>query len=321
VFAAGVRCVLRWFREVCVFTRNIFLRLSDSRRMEAIVRRTPVSAPLVRRFIAGETMDDAEACVRELNAKGISATLDYLGENVSNADEARESAQRCIEVIRLIASRNLDANLSVKLTEIGLDLSTDMATDNLRAILEEARSAGQFVRIDMESSAHVDRTLEVFHALWPEYKNVGLVFQSYLYRTDKDVEQAIQEGVRVRLVKGAYDEPPTVAYRNKSDVDASYCRLAQRLLKEGEYPAIATHDVKILNFVKDFCGRENIGPDRFEFQMLYGIRRDLQESLVREGYRMRVYTPFGTQWYGYTMRRLAERPANIWFVAKNILRR
>lgn len=303
-----------------MLARFILLRLSESRRMEAIVRRTPFSQALVRRFIAGESLEDAAVAVRALQDKGMMATLDYLGENVTNPQEAGESAQRCVELVQFIRDEKLPAYVSVKLTQLGLDISTDMAAQHMARILDAAAEAGLFVRIDMESSAHVDRTLEVFRRLWPQHRNVGLVFQSYLYRSDQDVEQAIRDGVQVRLVKGAYNEPPTVAYPRKRDVDASFLRLAKRLLNAGNYPAIATHDGKLIAAVKEFCRDEQIVPDRYEFQMLYGIRRDLQELLVREGYRMRVYTPFGTQWYGYTMRRLAERPANVWFVVKNLFR-
>jgi len=298
----------------------VLLSLSKNRRVEAFARNSSLFAGLVRRFVAGETLDDATRVVRSLNSRGMSATLDHLGENTTNPEEAHRAAEWCIRVVETIKCEGLDANLSLKLTQLGLDISTELATQHLLSILAAARIHNQFVRIDMESSAHVDRTLEVFDQVWQEYRNVGLVFQSYLYRSEKDVEEAIRRGVRVRLVKGAYNEPPSVAYRRKSDVDAAFRKLAERLLTEGEYPAIATHDERIINHVKRFCRQQAIGSDRFEFQMLFGIRRDLQESLVREGYRMRIYTPFGTEWYGYTMRRLAERPANMWFVVRNLFR-
>lgn len=300
--------------------RYVFLTLSRNRRMERIVRRSRVSRGLVQRFIAGEALTDATRVVRMLNSRGMMATLDYLGENTTSLEDATNAAQRCVEVIEEIQRERLDANLSLKLTQLGLDISTDVALRNLTTVIEAADAAGQFVRIDMESSRHVEPTLEVFRAVWTQHKNVGLVFQAYLYRTENDVEQAIRDGVRVRLVKGAYDEPATVAYRRKRDVDASFRRLAERLLKDGNYPAIATHDERLIEHTKQVCQQEGIGPERFEFQMLYGIRRDLQDALVRQGYRMRIYTPFGTEWYGYTMRRLAERPANVWFVLKNLFR-
>lgn len=309
------------FPEVALLSRVILLRLAASPRVEQYVRRSRLSAGLVRRFIAGDSPEAAATAVRDMNRRGMSATLDYLGENVTNAHEARESAESCLNLIRFIHSEELDANVSVKLTQLGLDISTNLAVEHMRSILRAAEDAGQFVRIDMEASRHVDPTLAVYRALWTEHRKFGLVFQSYLYRTEADVEQAIADGVRVRLVKGAYDEPASVAYRRKSDVDASFVRLAERLLTAGDYPAIATHDARLIQEVKNVCRRRSITSDRYEFQMLYGIRRDLQEALVREGFRMRIYTPFGTKWYGYSMRRLAERPANIWFVLKNLLRR
>jgi len=304
-----------------VLARFVLLRLSTSPLAEACVRRFPLSSRLVARFVAGETMEEAAEAVRELNRGGMTATLDHLGENVTTADEARRSADHCRQLIAFIAAEQLDANVSVKLTQLGLDIATDLATEHMRGVLAAASAVSQFVRIDMESSLHVDRTIQVFRALWPSFKNVGLVFQSYLYRSREDVETAIGDGVRVRLVKGAYDEPASVAFRRKSDVDAEFGRLTERLLRSGVYPAIATHDERLIEAAKRFADREGISRDGFEFQMLYGIRRDLQRVLVRDGYRVRIYTPFGTQWYGYMMRRLAERPANMWFVLKNMARR
>lgn len=307
--------------EASLLARFVLLRLAASPRMEAFVRRSPLSAPLVRRFVAGSTMEEAARIVRGMNERGLLATLDLLGENVTTRQQAEEATERCAELVRFARGQSLNAYLSVKLTQLGLDIATDFACRNLERVVSVAAECDRFVRVDMESSQHVDRTLEVFYTLWPRYRNIGLVFQSYLYRTAEDVERAIQEQVQVRLVKGAYNEPPSVAFPRKRDVDANYVRLAHRLLSAGPYPAIATHDTRIIAEVKRYCREQSIGPDRFEFQMLYGIRRDLQEALIQEGYRMRVYTPFGTEWYGYTMRRLAERPANLWFVLKNLLRR
>lgn len=307
--------------EVLVLARAVLLRLSSSPRVESLVRRSSISAPLVRRFIAGETMEATVDPVRALNSRGMTVTLDYLGENVTSLSEAEASAEYCRRLIRHIAENSLDANVSLKLTQLGLDIGVPTASDHLSSILSVAQEHGQFVRVDMESSAHTDRTFEVFESVWPEHRNVGMVIQSYLYRSDADIARLNAAGVRVRLVKGAYDEPATVAYRRKADVDAAYLRMMRQLLKDGVYPAIATHDERLIRATREYARAEGIGADQFEFQMLYGIRRDLQEALVRDGYRMRVYTPFGTEWYGYMMRRLAERPANLWFVAKNMLRR
>jgi proline dehydrogenase len=280
-----------------------------------------MSAGFARRFIAGESMEETVAPVRALNGRGITASLDYLGENVTRAEQAAESVTYYHRLLRFIADNRLDANISLKLTQLGFDIDPALAEANMRDILADAATYEQFVRIDMEGSAYTQRTLDLFHALWPDFRNTGVVIQSYLYRSEKDVEKLIEIGARVRLCKGAYSEPREVAFQDKSDVDANYLRLMRRLLKDGNYPAIATHDELMIEGTESYAKEQGIGPDRFEFQMLYGIRRDRQESLVRDGYRMRVYVPFGTQWYGYMMRRLAERPANLWFVMKNLLRR
>jgi proline dehydrogenase len=276
---------------------------------------------MVRRFIAGETLESAGDAVLELNAQGFTATLDYLGENVTNEAEAQTSADNCMTLQDYIRSRSLDANVSVKLTQLGLDISTPLAVKHMESIVEHAAQLGQFVRIDMESSAHTDRTLAVHRHLWSRYRNVGIVLQSYLLRTDADLEQAIRDGIRVRLVKGAYDEPATVAYRSKRDVDAAFLKQTKRLLDAGDYPAIATHDERLIRATQVYAESKGIARTRYEFQMLYGIRRDLQAALVKERHYVRIYTPYGHQWYGYMMRRLAERPANLWFVLKNLMRR
>jgi len=306
--------------EVTVLARYVLLRLSNSSSLEAYLRRARMAAPLVRRFVAGETIETAVQAVQALNQRRMTATLDYLGENVTNPADANEAAGRCLQIIDAIARERLDANLSLKLTQLGLDIDTGITIDHMQRILDAADREGQFVRIDMETSGHVDRTLEVFRSLWLTRRNVGLVFQSYLHRTDADLQNAIRDGVRVRLVKGAYDEPPTIAYRRKADVDRAFARQAELLIEKGVYPAIATHDPRLLDNLKQYIRDHDVPSDRFEFQMLFGIRRDLQDRLVAEGYRMRVYTPFGNRWYGYMMRRLAERPANLWFVLKNLVR-
>lgn len=304
-----------------MLARAVLLRLSNSPVAERFVRRSRASAGLVRRFIAGETLDSACAVVRDLNAAGMSATLDYLGENVTNPAEARASVETCLRTQNAIRERGLNANVSVKLTQLGLDIDTDLATENLRAVVENGERLGQFVRIDMESSAHTERTLAVHRSLWQSHRNVGIVLQSYLYRTDADLEAAIAQGIRVRLVKGAYDEPASVAYRKKTDVDAAFLRQAKRLLDAGDYPAIATHDERLIRGCQEHAASIGLSLASYEFQMLYGIRRDLQTALCGLGHPVRIYTPYGEKWYGYMMRRLAERPANLWFIVKNLFRR
>jgi len=306
-----------------VLTRAVLLQLADNKKMESFVRRNPISAPLVRRFIAGETLEEATEPVRALNARGISVSLDFLGESVSNREEVAASVDTYLRVFQHIRCESLDANVSLKLTALGLDLDPEMCYCNMLRLLSAA-GPDLFIRIDMESSAYTQRTLDLFARLWdgPEpHKNVGVVIQSYLYRSGEDVEKLIAMGARVRLVKGAYKEPASVAYPAKADVDRNFLALMERLLLKGNYPAIATHDSKIIGTTKAFARENKIAPDHFEFQMLYGIRRDLQSQLVNEGFRMRVYSPFGSHWYPYLMRRLAERPANLWFVAKNLLKR
>jgi proline dehydrogenase len=274
------------------------------------------------RFVAGETLDSALDAVKRLNAKAITASLDLLGESVRDEKEARESARQYIRILDRIRESRLDANVSVKLTAMGLDLDEELCVANMQNILDRAREHQTFVRIDMEGSDYTQKTLDIFyHRLFPCYRgNVGIVLQSYLYRAFQDVQEANAAGARVRLCKGAYKEPESVAYAEKKDVDDSYLRCIRELLLNGHYPGIATHDERIVRETKRFARDNRIASDGFEFQMLYGVRRDLQERLVREGYRMRVYVPFGTQWYPYLMRRLAERPANVAFITGNVLK-
>jgi len=274
------------------------------------------------RFVAGETVDTALAAVTRLNARGITASLDLLGESVHNEAEARAAGEAYIGMLDRIHEQKADANVSVKLTAMGLDISEDLCVANMQKILQRARDCASFVRIDMESSEYTQRTLDLFEQrLYPAYReNVGIVLQSYLYRTFADVERAISMKARVRLCKGAYKEPETVAFPDKKDVDANYVRCMHELMLKGNYPGIATHDEAIIREAKRFAKANDVAPDRYEFQMLYGVRRDLQDRLVREGYRMRVYVPFGTQWYPYLMRRLAERPANVAFLTGNVFR-
>ena len=302
--------------------RNALLYLSSQPRVFNFVRHNRMAKGFANRFVAGETLDTAIEAVRQLNAKGITATLDLLGESVHNEGEARDSARAYIEMLDRIRENKLDANVSVKLTAMGLDISEDLCVANMQNILDRARDHESFVRLDMESSDYTQKTLDLFYErLYPSYRaNVGIVLQSYLYRTSADVEEANKASARVRLCKGAYKEPATVAYPDKKDVDDSYVRCMRTLLTDGHYPGIATHDEAIVRETKRFARDNDIASDQFEFQMLYGVRRDLQEKLVREGYRMRVYVPFGTQWYPYLMRRLAERPANVAFITGNIVR-
>jgi proline dehydrogenase len=271
-----------------------------------------------RRFIAGETIDEAVAAARTVEARGTLQTLDYLGESVTSLAAADAATGDYLRIIDAIVASGIGRNLSLKLTQLGLDVDRASAIDNLRKIFD--RADGFFVRIDMESSAYTDVTLDIFETLWNHgYRNMGVVLQSELYRSEQDARRIISLGARVRLVKGAYREPKSVAYQKKADVDASYVRLLKLLMSEGHYPAIATHDPAMIGIAREYAAQHRIGPDRFEFQMLYGIRRDLQQALVADGYRVRVYIPFGREWFPYFMRRLGERPANVGFVLRGVL--
>jgi proline dehydrogenase len=272
-----------------------------------------------RRFIAGESIDEAVACVADLPSKGLNLTLDYLGESVSSAAAASAAATDYVAIIKAIVASGIERNVSLKLTQLGLDVDRATAVDNMRRILEPADANGFFVRIDMENSPYTEATLDILDTLWRQgHKNVGTVIQSYMKRSPDDVHRLNVIGARVRLVKGAYQEPKNVAYQKKSEVDAAFIELMKTLLDEGTYPAIATHDPHMIDATKAYAKQRGYANDRFEFQMLYGIRRDLQTSLVKEGYRVRVYVPFGHQWYPYFMRRLGERPANVAFVLRGI---
>ncbi len=302
--------------------RTSLLYLSRQQGVFNFIRNVGFARKMASRFVAGETITTALDAVAALNAKGISASLDLLGESVANEAEARETGRQYLDILDRIQSRKLDANVSVKLTALGQDISDTLGLEVVRAVLERAKQYDSFVRLDMESSAYTDRTLDTFeHKLYPDFpKNVGVVLQSSLRRTLDDVDRANRLECRVRICKGAYLEPPTVAFPEKSDVDKNYVAAMHRLMEHGNYPGIATHDEVIIAEAKRFAKERNIATDRFEFQMLYGVRRDLQEQLVRDGYRIRVYVPFGTQWYPYLMRRLAERPANLAFMTGNIVK-
>jgi proline dehydrogenase len=302
--------------------RTAFLYLSNQQQIFSFVRNNRLAKRFANRFVAGETLESALAAVRALNAKGISASLDLLGESVTNEAEARQAGRDYLRMLDRMHEEKLDGNVSLKLTAMGLDISEDLCVAVTQDILERARKYNTFVRLDMEGSAYTERTLRIFEdRLYPSYKeNVGIVLQSYLYRTMQDVQRANQLRCRVRICKGAYQEQASVAYPEKKDVDGNYIRCMQALMTNGNYPGLATHDEAIIAEAKRFAAEKGIATDRYEFQMLYGVRRDLQEQLVREGYRMRVYVPFGTQWYPYLMRRLAERPANLAFITGSVVR-
>jgi proline dehydrogenase len=302
--------------------RSALLYLSEQPKIFKFVRNNKVAKSFANRFVAGETLDTALAAVTRLNARGITASLDLLGESVHNEAEARAAGDSYVRMLDRLHQQKADANVSVKLTAMGLDISEDLCVSIMHRILQRAREYNSFVRIDMESSEYTQRTLDLFEQrLYPAYRDhVGIVLQSYLYRTFADVERAIQMKARVRLCKGAYKEPETVAYPAKKDVDSTYVRCMHELMLKGNYAGIATHDEAIIKEAKRFAKENRLTSDRYEFQMLYGVRRDLQDKLVREGYRMRVYVPFGTQWYPYLMRRLAERPANVAFITGNVVK-
>jgi proline dehydrogenase len=272
-----------------------------------------------RRFIAGETAAEAIEAARAVEARGMAITLDLLGESVSNLEEADAATGAYLAVIDAIVESGIERNVSLKLTQLGLDVDKASAVDNLRKILERAEPAGFFVRIDMESSAYTDVTLEIFEMLWQHgYRQIGVVLQSALYRSEADLARVNALGARVRLVKGAYKEPKTIAHQQKADVDAAYARMMKSLITDGHDAAIATHDAAMIELARQWAREHGVTPDRFEFQMLYGVRRDLQAMLVNAGYRVRVYIPFGREWFPYFMRRLGERPANVTFVLRGI---
>ena len=300
--------------------RTAFLYLSRQHGLKKVVSGLPGFKQVVQRFIAGEKIEEAIAAVQELNKLGIAATLDHLGESITAETATGIEVHEYLRALQLIKEFNVNSNVSVKLTQLGLDISEQLCLENARQIVATASQAGNFVRIDMEDSGKTDATLRIFYQLRSEFESVGIVLQSYLYRSEKDVRDSLTKKSRIRLCKGAYDEGPAVAFPNKDDVDANFVKLMQQLLVSGIYHGIATHDEKMIQATKDFATREKIPSTAFEFQMLYGIRRDLQVQLVQEGYRVRVYVPYGEFWYPYFMRRLAERPANLWFVAKNLLK-
>jgi proline dehydrogenase len=302
-------------------SKTFFHLLAQSGTLKRMASRYGMRKPssFARRFIAGETVAEAIDAARAVEARGLTQTLDLLGESVSNLAEADAATRAYLDVIEAVIAAGIGRNVSLKLTQLGLDVDKASAVDNLRKILERAEPAGFFVRIDMESSAYTAVTLEIFETLWQQgYRQIGVVLQSALYRSEADLQRANALGARVRLVKGAYKEPKTVAYQNKADVDAAYARMLQTLLTGGHQPAIATHDPAMIALARQVAAEHRVAADQFEFQMLYGIRRDLQATLVKEGYRLRLYIPFGREWFPYFMRRLGERPANVMFVLRGI---
>lgn len=305
--------------------RALFISLSESRSLRSIAEKSAIGQRLSSRFVAGTQVADAIRAAADLNKKGITVSVDNLGENVTNVDEARASAQLYHQLLDQIAANKLEANVSLKLTHMGLDVEEELARNLVTGLVQQAAGLNppNFVRVDMEGSPYTQRTLDFVHELhrMPGHAGrVGAVIQSYMLRAEADVEKLLADRIRIRLCKGAYKEPPDIAFQKKSEVDANYIKLMKIMLKSGVYHGLATHDENIINETKAFAIRENIPRDSFEFQMLHGIRRDLQQSLVRDGWRMRVYIPFGTEWYPYFMRRLAERPANVFFIVRNMLR-
>jgi len=302
--------------------KGAFHVLARSRALKNLVSRYGMAndRSFARRFVAGEDIDEALKACRDLKERGLAVTLDHLGESVTSLVEADAAARDYLRLMERVAAAGLDRNISIKLTQLGLDVDRGICVDNVRRILEAAKTLDFFVRIDMENHPYVQRTLDVFDTIWQqEYRNAGLVLQSALYRSEGDLEHAIALGARVRLVKGAYKEPKSVAYQKKADVDRAYLRMLRRLLVEGNYPAVATHDVAMIADARQVAEQHRIERDRFEFQMLYGIRRDIQSALVADGYRLRIYVPYGREWFPYFMRRLGERPANVMFVVRSVV--
>ncbi len=300
--------------------REGLILLSESQLARRFATRAPGARTMARRFVAGETIRDGIAAAQALNHSGLSVSLDHLGESVNRQQDAVAAADTYLRLIEQIVAQKLDANVSLKLTQMGQDIDDAFLRHNVGRVLDRARDANMFVRFDMESSAYTQRTLDRFRTVWDEgYRNVGVVLQSYLRRTEADARLMNQLGARVRLCKGAYQEPASVAFADKSEVDANFVRVMRLLLSEGTYPGIATHDEAMIRATRDYAMAHHIAPSAFEFQMLYGVRRDLQHELRRLGYKLRVYVPFGEAWYPYLMRRLAERPANLLFMAKALL--
>jgi proline dehydrogenase len=305
-----------------MLTRSALIYLSRQEGLKDFATRFSFFKKLTTRFIAGENIDEAVAAIKDVNARGCTATFDHLNESVTGTAETEAEVREYQDVLARIDTSGINSNVSIKLTQFGLEIDPDLAYRNARRVVEDAVRRGNFVRVDMEGSNVTQATIDCFKRLRDEFglNDVGVALQSYLYRTMDDARALVKIPARIRICKGAYNEPAEVAYPDKKDVDDNYVRVMQLLLSSGVYHGIATHDPKMIDATVEFAQREGIGKDAFEFQMLYGIRRDLQEQLARDGYRMRVYVPYGKHWYPYFMRRLAERPANIWFVMKNMFK-
>jgi proline dehydrogenase len=301
--------------------RSLFLFLSRQKQLRRWMETSAAARRMATRFVAGETLDDALAVCRRLNSEGITVTLDHLGESITNLAEAAAARDVYVRTLCAIHDSGIQGNVSLKLTQFGLDLSYDECLANVEQLVIRAAELNSFVRVDMESSDYTTRTLEIAGTLFDRHRSVGTVIQAYLYRSKEDVEKLCARGIHVRLCKGAYLEPAAVAFPKKADVDRNFVLLTKLLLDRGTYPAIATHDPKMIEAAKAYAAQRKIAKDAFEFQMLYGIRRDLQRQLVADGYRLRLYVPFGRAWYPYYMRRLAERPANVLFILRNLGRR
>lgn len=303
--------------------RSLFIHLSESKPLRNFAETSPMGVRFSQRFVAGMDVSDVIAATKVVNGWGAGVSIDNLGENVTNAHEAKESAELYHRLLDEIHERKLNANISLKLTHMGFDVSEELAFRLVTELVDHAASINNFVRVDMEGSPYTQRTLDFvrhLHRTAGHAGKVGTVIQAYLYRSEKDVNDLVAEGIRIRLCKGAYDEPADIAFPKKADVDSNYLKLARILLKSGVFHGIATHDENIIAEVKQFARAEGIPSSAYEFQMLHGVRRDLQQQLVREGYGLRVYVPFGSEWYPYFMRRLAERPANVLFIAKQMFR-
>jgi proline dehydrogenase len=305
-----------------MITRSALIYLSRQEGLKDFATRFRLFKKLTTRFVAGETIDEAISFIREINAEGCTASFDHLNESVTSAAEAEKEVAEYLNILAKIDETGIRSNVSIKLTQFGLGLNPEIAYKNSRSVVEDAHRRGNFVRVDMEDSKITQATIDVFKRLREEFglNDVGIVLQSYLRRTYEDAQELLKLPARIRICKGAYNEPPEVAFPDKKDVDENYIRVMKLLLSSGIYHGIATHDPKMIEATIDFAAREGIGKEAFEFQMLYGIRRDLQRQLAHDGYNMRVYVPYGKHWYPYFMRRLAERPANIWFVMKNLFR-
>lgn len=300
--------------------KEVILNVANEPKVKNFALQNNVTRKVASRFVAGDTLEEAIQATQKLNHAGLQVSLDHLGENVSSAEEAEHTAEDYITILDQIKDNNLLSHISIKLTALGLDISDDLCRRNVETVLERASQYGIFVRVDMEGSAYTERTIRIVTEVHQKFSNIGTVMQAYLYRTADDIEQLLEAGVRIRLVKGAYREPREIAYPRKSDVDRNYLQLMKVLLSRADYPAIATHDEKMIAEAKEFAQRNEIDKSKFEFQMLYGIRRDLQAKLFSEGYNVRVYVPYGTYWYPYLTRRMAERPANLMFVVGNVFK-